>query len=387
MKRYALLATIILLTLSLGAVAWELRSVVVSLIVALAIAATVEAPVEWLVQHRWPRTLAVVAVYLAVFVTLSGLVSAILMPILRELDPLAQDLIAEYGTLYDQLLALSGSGVAWVARLPVPEQLAASLTPGQSTALLRGVLGVTENVGSQVAPLMLATVLAIYLTIDRTRFERLWLSLVRPQQRSHARRFWHKLSGDVGAYVRSEVVQTVLAGALLAGGYVLFGIRYPYLLAFIAALAWLMPLLGGVFALIPLFMIGWLSGPVAVSLGIAYTVVILVLMEVFVERRLYRHERYWGVLVVLVMMALGDVLGLLGLLIAPPIAIALQSLLNEILDAPVATGVNLGAMQARLAAIDTRIHDGQSPVSPRHASLVARLDELITEMQEGSVLN
>lgn len=387
MKRIALLTAIILLTLSLAAVTWELRSVVVILLVALAIAATLDAPVEWFVQHRWPSTLAVIAVYLAVFGTLLGLVSAIFLPIISELDPLAQDLVAEYGTVHSRLLNLSGTGTAWVTRLPAPEQLATSLTVGQTTALLRGVLGATQYLGSHAGQLLLATVLAIYLTIDRTHFERLWLSLLPPEQRSRTRRFWRKLNADVGAYIRSELLQTVLAGALLAGGYWLIGIKYPFLLALFAALAWLVPLLGGVFALVPLVMIGWLSGPLAVLLGLIYTVAILVFMEFFVERRLYRRERYWGILVVLVMMALGDALGLLGLLVAPPIAVAIQSWLNEILNAPAAAGVDLSALQARLADIHARVHDGQTAVSPRHTSLVARLDGLMAEMKEEGIVD
>lgn len=387
MKRSALLATTILLTLSLVALTWQLRSVVLSLVVALAVAATLEAPVEWCVQHRWPRTLAVVAVYLTVLAALLGLVSAIFLPVVREIDPLAQDLVAQYGIVYSRLLGPSGAETSWVSRLPVPGQLAASLTTGQTMTLLRGILGVGENLGGRIGPLVLAAVLAVYLMIDRTRFERLWLSLVPPARRSHTRNFWRKLNADVGAYLRSEVLQTVLTGALLAGGYWLIGIQYPFLLALIAAVAWLVPLLGGVLALIPLLMIGWLSGPLALLVGIAYTIGVLVFMEYVVERRVYRYERYWGVLVVLVMMVLGDAFGLLGLLVAPPIAVALQRCLNEFLDAAPAAGGNLAALQARLADIHTRVHDGPNAVSPRDASLVARLDGLMAELKEESVAN
>ena len=387
MKRSALVATIVLLTLSLFAITWELRTVVVSLIVALAIASTLEAPVEWFVKHRWPRTLAVVVVFLAVIGALFGLVSAISLRIARELDPLAQDLAAAYGSIYSRLLEFAGTGAGWVTRLPVPEKLAASITTEQTAALLRGVLGVTENLGSHVGPFLLAIVLSIYLTIDRTRFERLWLSLVPPTRRPHTRRFWRSLNTDVGAYMRSEVLQTVLAGVMLAGGYWLIGIRYPFLLAFFAALAWLVPLLGGVIALVPLLMIGWLSGPVALLSGLVYTVAILIFMEFFVERRLHQHERYWGMLVVLLMLVLGDALGLLGLVVGGPRAVGLESWVNEIVDAPAAAGVDLASLEERLAGIHARVDDDTTAASPRHASLVARLDGLMVAMTEGSVID
>jgi predicted PurR-regulated permease PerM len=296
-----------------------------------------------------------------------------------------------YERIQTQLLNLSGTRPTLATQLPTTAELTAWLAESQGrTNLVQSLFGLTQNVGYLLGQLVLAVVVAIYWTADRLRFERLWLSLLAPEQRVRARRFWRKLERDVGAYIRSEVLQSVLAGGLLALGYWLIGVQFPFTLALLGALAWLVPLVGGAIALVPAVVLGWLSGPLTALLAVAYTVVVLTLMEFYVEHRLYTHERYWGVIVVLVMLALGDAFGLVGLVAAPPIAVAIQIALNEILDTPVLpaeaiTGLDLTEFHARLAMIRGRVHDAETTTSPRLTNLVERLDHLIVEVEKTAV--
>ncbi len=54
-------------------------------------------------------------------------------------------------------------------------------------------------------------------------------------------------------------------------------------------------------------------------------------MEFYLEPRLYTRTRYWRVLVLLIMLAMTDAFGLLGLLASPPLATALQIWINNLL--------------------------------------------------------
>jgi predicted PurR-regulated permease PerM len=388
MKRIALLTSIILLTLTVIVIAWQLRGVLLLFILSLAIVATLDEPINWLIRRDWPRNLAILTVYLVAIGGLLGLVAAIFMPTVNELDPLVQALFGVYEWIQTQLLNLSGTRPTLATQLPSSAELTAWLAERQGEAtLVQTLLGLTQNVGSVLGQLVLAVVVAIYWTADRLRFERLWLSLLAPEHRVRARKFWRKLEQDVGAYIRSEVLQAVLAGGLLTLGYWLLGVQFPFTLALLGALAWLVPLVGGVVALVPAVVIGWLSGPLTALAAVAYTVAVFALMEFYVERHLYTHERYWGVLVVLVMLALGDAFGLVGLLAAPPVAVALQSGLNELLDTPAPpveaiTGLDLTEFHARLDMIRGRVHDPAATSSPRLTNLVERLDQLMLEVEK-----
>ena len=60
------------------------------------------------------------------------------------------------------------------------------------------------------------------------------------------------------------------------------------------------------------------------------TLLVLAVMEFIVQPRLIQGRRYWGILVILLMLALVDAFGLIGVLLAPPLALIAQMVLSLI---------------------------------------------------------
>jgi predicted PurR-regulated permease PerM len=386
MRRLVLLTIVILLTFTLVVIAWRLNRVLLVFLASLAVAATLNAPVEWLVQRGFSRTLAILTTYAAIILLLFGLLAAIFIPIAAEVDPLAQALVGVYGTIQNNLAGLANPRTAWVSRLPTAEQIALSLAGGQTAAVLSTLLGATQNMGRLLSELAIAVVLAIYWTADGNRFERLWLSILPADLRMRARRVWRRLETDVGAHIRSEFLQTIAAVALFAGGYLGLGIGYPFTLALAAGLLWLVPLLGGFLAVLAVIAVGLLAGPAEAVLGAAYTIVVLAVLEFIVQRRIYRGGRYWGMLLILMMLALIDALGPIGLILAPPIALAVQIMLDEVLNTPTPAPapvpvVDIAALRTRLEEVRARVGQGENRPSPRLVNLVDRLDNLVIEVE------
>jgi putative permease len=386
MRRLATLTVIILLTLLVALIVWQLRNVVFMFVLALAIAATLDEPVDALAGRGWPRALAILVVYLVVFGSLVALVVGVSFPLLAEIDPLVQDFLAQYSGLQGRVFDFSGERPIYVPRLPSTEQMTSWLVQSEGEGLAQSAMVAVQAAGNMLGQIALAIVIAIYWTADQRRFERVWLSVLPPERRARARAFWRTLEREVGSYIRSEVVQSVIAGGLFTVGYWLLGVKYPFMLASLAALAWLVPLVGGPIAVGAAALLGSLSGPTVALLAVGYTIAVLLVMEFWLERRLYTQDRYWGVLVVIILLALGDALGLVGLLVAPPLAVALQIAINNILDRPgnlppESANADLNHLQLRLAALQERIHtlgDGSSPVL---VNLIQRLEDLLSEAQ------
>jgi hypothetical protein len=101
---------------------------------------------------------------------------------------------------------------------------------------------------------------------------------------------------------------------------------------------------------------------------------------------MYTEGRYWGVLLVVIMLAAVDAFGFVGLLLSAPIALALQIGINEFLNspapqpAPVALG-DLEALQVRLDEVRQRIQRDDGSTNPRLVSLVERLETLIAQVE------
>ena len=391
MKRVALVAAVILLTITLLVIVWQLQGVVLIFLLSLAISATLGQPIDWLVSRGWRRGWAIGAVYLAAFGLLVALFAGVGYLALGELDPLVQDLVRVYGNAQNALLNLANPRTAWVGRLPSTDQIVRWWAGEESLEAMQNVATMLTHGGRLAGEFVLSIFLSLYWTADRNRFERLWFSLLAAEQRIRTRKVWRKLEGDVGAYLRSEIVQTVLAILLFALGYSLLGIKYPYTLALLAGLLWLAPLLGGILALLPVVIIGLISGPLVALLALAYTILVLFVLEFYVQKRLYTEGRYWGVLLVVIMLAAVDAFGFVGLLLSAPIALAVQIGINEILNspattatAPVVTG-DLEALQARLDDVRSRVQRDGEPPNPRLVSLVERLETLIDEIESTGV--
>lgn len=387
MKHLALTITTTLATLAVILIVWQLRSIVLLFLFSILIASALRTPIDRLIQRGFRRWLAMLLIYGFVLLGATALVGALTLPLTRELDMLTDGLTQLYERGYGLVEGRAASDSALLRRLPTTEAVGQLLLESQPTALMRRILGFTQNFAFFMGQVILGLVLSVYWTADQRHFERLWLSLLAPSQRTRMRELWYTLEENVGAYIRSEVLQSVLAGAFLTLGFWCIGLQYPFLLAAIGAIAWFIPLVGALFAIPLIAVIALLNGPLLAVVAAVYTILIFVFMEFVVEPRLYDRSKYGVILVILVMMAMVDALGLIGLLLAPPLALTLQLILDELLSIPVAPSsvqeVTLTDLQEQLAQVRAAVSTAETQ-SPRVTNMVERLEQLLQEIQEAT---
>jgi predicted PurR-regulated permease PerM len=265
--------------------------------------------------------------------------------------------------------------------------LYAILSGTQGLQFAQTFFGITISSFSLIGNFFAIVVLSIYWSIDRVHFERLWLSLLPVDARANAREVWRDIENGVGGYIRSEVAQSVLAGVLLGVGFYWMGLPYPILIALVSAVVWLIPWLGAILALIPVLIVGF---SVSMPLGLVtsgYTIAVLLLMELFVEPRLFSRSKLSSLLVVLIMIALADALGLIGIILAPPLAAAIQLLFRHfILPGPIKTKDEsirrIADLDSKLIGVQELVADRVESVAPESLSLLERLDSLVADAKK-----
>ncbi len=221
--------------------------------------------------------------------------------------------------------------------------------------------------------------LSLYWSINQIHFERLWLSLLPSGQRKQARGIWRTIEPDLGAYIRSEVVQSLLAGLVLGLGYWLIGSPYPALLAFVGALAWLVPVVGAPLAVILPLLVGMLTS-VQLSLFTGlFTLVVLIALEIWVEPRLFRRRWINPILTLVVLLAMADAFGLLGVLVAPPLSVVIQILWSRLVSrrAVLGAATQVSDLKERQARVLETIKAMDEPPLPLISSSMERLTHLI----------
>lgn len=382
-KQLVWFGTAVMTTLLALVALWQFHIVVIYVLISLALAAAVRPLVQRWVRQGFMMRLALIFLFLLVlgsfgFLLFLGSVSAT-----GEIQQLARRVAVQdewrlpeglKGSAFEQVLA---------ARLPSPGDLFKEFTGDQGQLVLPAVLGFTQGLTGVVSGGFVVLFLSLYWSMNQIHFERLWLSLLPAGQRKQARDIWRTIEPDIGAYIRSEVIQSLLVGLLLSLGYWALGSPYPVLLALVGALAWLIPMVGAVLAVIPPLLVGLLTSGQLSLFTALYTLAVLIALEVWVEPHLFKRSQYNPMLTVILFIALADALGLIGIIVAPPLSAACQILWGHLVSRRAVSGaaVQISDLKARQARVEAVIKAMDEPPLPLMTSSMERLTRLIEQAE------
>ena len=355
-KQLVVFGAAVMTTLLALVVLWQFRIAVVYVLVSLALAATVRPLVKGWSRRTFVTRLALILLYLVSLGGFSFLIFLVGRFVIGEIQQLGQTLSVQNTWRLPPWLEGSSFQQVLVPWLPTPDKLFEAITGEQGQLVLPAVFGFTQGIGGGVSGVLVILFLSVYWSINQVHFERLWLSLLPPGQRKQARDIWRTVEPEIGAYIRSEIVQSILAFILLGLGYWLFGSPYPILLALIGALAWLIPIVGAPLAIILPLLIGLLTSVQLSLFAVLYTLVVLIALQVWVEPRLYKRKWNNPILTLVILLALADAFGLLGILVAPPLSVVCQILWSHLVSKRLASGAasqvsDLKERQSRLSAV------------------------------------
>lgn len=380
-KRILVIAVGVMSTLLALATLWQFRIVVVYLLLSLLIASTFRsAPGNATIRPRWARVQLVLS-YLGSIALLLILIILAGRYLISDFQELVESITEQSTWLLPAWLVGSSVERAVAEWLPTPNQLLATFT-SQRDLVLAALLGVTEGVGGALSGLAVTLVLSLYWSLNQNHFERLWLSLLPAEIRKRARFISRAVEYELGAYNRSEVIQSALAVILLAPGYWLLGSPYPALLAVTGGLARLIPVVGSTLALLLPFLLGSLtSTPLGVSSTI-YTALILVLLQVWVEPHFFKPKQDNPVLTLLILLVMANAFGLLGIIAAPPLAIICQSLWRLLVgERTTDTGSQVVDLRGRYTRLQEAIDEMSGGTPQLVVSSMERLKELIEKAE------
>ncbi|HET9720964.1 MAG TPA: AI-2E family transporter, partial [Solirubrobacteraceae bacterium] len=136
----------------------------------------------------------------------------------------------------------------------------------------------------------------------------------------------------IGGYVLGNLLTSIIAGIGTFTWAAIFGIPYAFLLGFMVALLDLVPVVGSTVGGIIVSLIGLtVSLPVAIATALFYTFYRFLEDYLLTPRIMSRTVRVPGLLTVVATLIGGTLLGIIGALLAIPVAAALKLLLEETL--------------------------------------------------------
>src|ERR1700722_7775179 len=286
------------------------------------VALGLEPAVSWLAGKRLPRWAAVTAVLIAVMAVLAGTLAAAIPPLVQQ----GHQFINE-APHYIQRVDDHSS---WIGRLNdrfhVQQRITETVNSSDGPVLAQAVKAGTEVFGT-LADLLVVAVLTIYFLVDLPRIRVTLYRLVPHSRRPRAILIGDEIYAKVGAYVSGNIVISVVAGVATFIWLVIFVVPYPLLLALLALIPFGSTVAGFIVAAVALTV----SAPIAIATLAFYTGFRLAEDYLLVPKIIGRAVNVPAVATLLAVLVGGALLGIVGALIAIPIAAAIQLCAQEIL--------------------------------------------------------
>ena len=303
------------------------RAVLIIIGLAMFIAAGLDPVVGWLVRHRFPRWAAVLTVILAGVAIVGGFFAAAIPPMASEGTALAHQIPHYMASLQDKNSELGKLNT----KFKVEPRLESLISTGGSS-LIGGVLGAGELVLSTASSILAIIVLSIYFLAGLPRIKVFAYRLVPHSRRPRTILIGDEILAKVGGYVLGNFLTSVIAGAGTYFWMLAFGIPYPLLLGLFVAFLDLIPVVGSTVggAVVTLVALT-VSLPVAIGTLIFYVAYRLAEDYLIVPRIMGRTVQVPAIVSLVAVLIGGVLLGIIGALVAIPVAAAVRLLLNEIL--------------------------------------------------------
>ena len=323
--RWAVVAGLGLLAVGLAASAvYAIRGILVLALVALFIAVSLDPAVRSLTRHRVRRSWAVGLIFVIAFLAVVGLGAALMPPLIRQAASLSADLPGDIDRMVEQSRPLREFGERY-GLITYLQDLAKDL-PGRIGA---NVLGFVRSFFGAVFTALTVMVLTIYFMANLPNLRSGVVRLLPPAGRAHARRTVDVVVDKVGAYMIGNILISLVAG--IATFAILTALRVPFALplAVVVAITDLIPMIGATLGAVICVGVTALTADLWPTTVLVATFFVLYqqMENYLIAPRILRNTVDLPALAVLLAALIGGtVLGLVGALMAIPIAAVIKVL-------------------------------------------------------------
>ncbi|GAA4665255.1 AI-2E family transporter [Frondihabitans cladoniiphilus] len=328
----------VLTALVIGAAIGRLSTVLTYVGIALFLALGLDPVVRFLEKRRIKRGFAITIVMVAVLLAFVGVVFAIVPTIVTQTSTLVGQLASYLQSVtaqqfVDNLQDLVPKNVFNVQN--ALESVVSFLTnPSNLVTIFGGVLGVAIAIGNGLAGVLVVLILTLYFMASLDSMKRGLSHLVARSSRTEFVRLSDAISQSVGRYVIGQVALALLNGILSFVVLSIIHAQLPAFFAFLAFIGALIPLVGTVSAAAVIVVAQVALQPLSPATWIALAVWYLVYMQVeayvLAPRVMRQAVKVPGVIVIIAALVGGTLLGVLGALIAVPVAAAVLLIIREV---------------------------------------------------------
>lgn len=310
------------------------RDIIAALVVSIILAAALSPAVKFLEAWRIPRWLSILLAYTLAIGVISLALILIVPPLVDEIVQLTSDFPNYYKQIRDVIIQYQ--------QLPTVEELPKIVRDiaGAISTELQSVAGGLFNALSSIVggflQVIFVLVLTFYLLAEPAGLERFIRFLVPLKHEEQALRILYACQERVAAWLRGQLLLSFLVGLAVFVGLSILGVRSALVLALIAAITELVPIIGPILGAVPAVFLALTQSPLKAGLVVLLFLVVQQLENnLLVPRVMRRATGLDPVVTILAILVGGKLGGIGGMLVAVPLVTILSVFYDDFVRAPV----------------------------------------------------
>jgi predicted PurR-regulated permease PerM len=315
--RFEISIKTILFTLAILAGAWlviEIRDILFLLFIAFLLMTAIQPLVALLERVRIPRILGILLVYAVVF----GFFGA--------------SLVGAIPALVVQSTKLSQEFPGFVARILPYWNIDVSTISQQIAPIGESVVKFTLGIFSNIVTVVTVLAFTFYFLMERQNAHDILKSIIGEAAARQSMVVLRAIEQRLGAWVRGELLLMTSIGALSFIGLSILHVDFALPLAILAGLLEVIPMVGPIASAIPAVLVALSVSPLlALSVAALYIVIQQFENNVLVPVIMKKSVGFAPIMTILALMIGGRLAGIMGAVLAIPIALVIQEIITSVL--------------------------------------------------------
>lgn len=282
--------------------------------------------IDWLEKHRLKRVWGVILLFLVLIGALVGLIFLVVPYISEQVTQFVAAFPEYVDNIGATIMGWTDNSVfedtannviewfnGWIGELP-------SNIVDYLTTAVSGISTVVSTVSNFVVIMVTFPIILFFLLKDDKKFFSYVMKVIPPKYRKETRDLGVIIADQVGSYVKGQLTISLFLGIMMFIGFTIIGLDYAGILAIVASVTSVIPYIGATLAMVPAVIIALTtSWFMLVKLIIVWLVVQFVDGNFVEPNVMGKNLKIHPLTIIIVLLVLGELLGLVGLILGVPI--------------------------------------------------------------------
>lgn len=243
----------------------QIREIIVLVFLSVILLSALLKPVEWLTEHKLPRVLAALIVYILLISVIALVIGIIVPPLITQTTDFVSKMPQIIGVVNEFLVFNH-----------IPVENLSSVVTSQIQSIAGNFIAISSAIFSSIFSILTIFVFTFYLLLEWKKFVRLVASPFSGRQEKKVVSLVAKVEDGLGLWLRGQLTLSIAVGVLTFIGLTILGVPYALPLALLAGIFEIIPIIGPIISAVPAVLVGLTIAPI---IGLAVAGMFLIIQQ------------------------------------------------------------------------------------------------------------